>query len=193
MKFNMRRIYFIKKDFQTRFILRFVISATIWAVLSVLFFVLIAEKKLDEVRYSTHIVAKTTSDVLLPTVLWVQGLTLLAFAVMLAYAVKSLWSSLAGPLYGLKKDITRVAGGDLVDPVSLREEEEFHDLAVDMDTMRNELRRRWARIREGNDALISSMDELRQSIHKGSPSVHHATQLREAVARMKEGVNDFTY
>jgi methyl-accepting chemotaxis protein len=191
MSFISRRIYFIKKDFQTRFILRFVLSATAWAVLTVFLFVVMAEKRLEEIRYSSHILVKTTSDVLLRSALTVQAITLLVFAIMLIYAIQSLWTSLASPLYSLKKDIWRVADGDLVSSVSLREEDEFHDLALDMDKMRGDLRQRWARIKERQDLLATAASGLSKSIAKGSPSVSHASLLRENIARMKEEIHAF--
>src|SRR5512141_1407768 len=125
MSFVTRRIYFINKDFQTRFILRFVITATVWAVITVILFVIMAERRLEEIRYSTHIMVRTTSDVLLPSALTAQFITILIFAAALAYAIHSLWGSLAAPLFSLKKDIARIAAGDLVSPVILREEDEF--------------------------------------------------------------------
>jgi methyl-accepting chemotaxis protein len=193
MSFIFRRIYFIKKDFQTRFILRFVISATAWAVLTVFLFVVMADKRLEEIRYSTHIMVKTTSDILLPSALTVQAITLLVFAIMLIYAIQSLWTNLASPLYSLKKDIWRIADGDLASPVSLREEDEFHDLAMDFDKMRSDLRHRWARIKERQDVLANVTADLSKSIAKGTPSVADAARLRETVERMKEEINAFKY
>ena len=193
MSFIFRRIYFIKKDFQTRFILRFVISATAWAVLTVFLFVVMAEKRLEEIRYSTHIMVKTTSDILLPSALSVQAITLLVFAIMLMYAIHSFWTNLASPLYSLKKDIVRVADGDLASPVALREEDEFQDLAMDIDKMRSDMRHRWARIKERQEVLASVTSDLSKSIAKGTPSVSHATLLRENIKRMKEEINAFTY
>lgn len=193
MSFVMRKIYFIKKDFQTRFILRFVVSATAWAVATVFLFVIMAERRLEEIRYSTHIMVRTTSEVLLPATIMAQVLTLVIFAALLAYAIRALWSGLAGPLYSLKKDIGRIAGGDLLSPVTLRDEDEFQDLAADLDRMRSELRRRWARIKEHHDALTAVSADLSKSIAKGGPSVFHASLLRETVARIKEEVNAFKY
>jgi methyl-accepting chemotaxis protein len=193
MTFISRRIYFIKKDFQTRFILRFVITATAWAVITVILFVIMAERRLEEVRYSTHIMVKTTSDVLLPSALTAQFITILIFAAALAYAIHSLWMSLAAPLFSLKKDIARIAGGDLVSPVTLREEDEFQDLASELDKMRNDLHHRWARIKERHDRLTEAAGVLHTSVIKGKPSVSHASLLRESVERMKEEINVFKY
>ena len=112
---------------------------------------------------------------------------------MLVYAIHSFWTNLASPLYSLKKDIVRVADGDLASPVALREEDEFHDLAMDIDKMRSDMRHRWARIKERQEVLASVTSDLSKSIAKGTPSVSHATLLRENIERMKEEINAFTY
>lgn len=193
MTFINRRIYLIKKDFQTRFILRFVVTATAWAAATVILFVMLAERRLEEIRYSTHIAVRTTSELLLPSVLTAHFVTLMIFAATLAYAIHNLWKRLSAPLYSIKKDINRVVEGDLVSPVTLREEEEFQDLAADLDRMRTELRQKIGRVKERQERLSSTAADLQKSILKGSPSVSHASLLREAVERMKEEIHVFKY
>ncbi len=193
MTFINRRIYLIKKDFQTRFILRFVVTATAWAAATVILFVMLAERRLEEIRYSTHIAVRTTSELLLPSVLTAHFVTLMIFAATLAYAIHDLWKRLSVPLYSVKKDINRVVEGDLLSPVTLREEEEFQDLAADLDRMRTELRQKIGRVKERLERLSSTAADLHRSILKGSPSVSHASMLREAVERMKEEIHVFKY
>lgn len=192
MTFMNRKIYFIKKDFQTRFILRFVITATLWAIGSVILFIVMAGKRLQDIRYSPHISVRTTSELLLPSVLTSQVVTLLIFTGILAYAIYVLWKKLSIPLYSIKKDITRIGTGDLLTPVTLREEE-FQDLAGDLDRMRNELKEKIARIRDRHAVLSNSAFELQKSILKGNPSVLHSSLLRDAAARLKEELHGFKY
>lgn len=193
MLFSHRRIYFIKKDFQSRFILRFVTTATVWAAATVVLFVIMAERRLDDIRYSTHISIKTTAELLLPSAMNAQFITLLIFAGTLAYAIHTLWERLAIPLGGIKKDIGRIAGGDLLSSVTVRDGEEFQDLASDLDGMRNELRRKFIRLKEGQTALFVAAEGLQKSILKGNPSLSQASALKDAVSRMKEEIHAFNY
>jgi hypothetical protein len=103
-----RKIYLVKKDFQSRFILRFVITTTVWAAVTVSLFTLMARKRLEEFLYSPHINIKTTSELLMPSAVHAHIISLLFFIALLAYAIRSLWKRLAGPLYSLKNDITRI-------------------------------------------------------------------------------------
>jgi methyl-accepting chemotaxis protein len=193
MVFDNRKIYFIKKDFQTRFILRFVAIATAWAAVTVMLFAYLAEKKLERLRFSSHINITTTSELLMPITLGAHVVSLLIFAGILAYTIHALWKRLSPPLYDIKKDIARIAGGELASEVTLRENDEFQDLAADLDMMRRELREKIIRINEQQRVLSNAVAELSGSIIKGNPSLADAASLRSAVARMKEDLQAFHY
>lgn len=188
-----RRTYFIKKNFQTRFILRFVATTTIWAVAAVTLFVFMAEQRLEEVLYSPHINVRTTVDLIMPSLLGAHLLSLALFTVLLLFAVWGLWRRLSPPLFILKKDIERVASGDLVSSIHLGEHDEFQDLAADLDRMRSDLRGRFVRLKERQSALADAAAGLERAVLKGSGAAVHAEALKKAVERMKEELNGFTY
>lgn len=188
-----RRVYFIKKDFQARFIVRFVLSTTIWAVATVSLFTFIAERRLDDVLYSPHINIQSSIELLMPSVFLAHVISVLLFTAILVYAISALWRRLSRPLYSLKKDVARIAAGDLVGGVSLGEEEEFQDLAIDLDEMRTGLRQKFIRLKDGKDALTEAALELERAVWKGGPSVNHAAAMKKAVDRLKGELDGFTW
>lgn len=193
MLFGKRKIYFINKDFQSRFILRFVAVATIWAAATIMLFVYLTGKKLDAIRYSSHIDIKTTSELLLPVTVGVHAVSFLVFAAILAYTINALWKRLSPPLYSIKKDIMRIAGGDLASEVSLSKDEEFQHLATDLDAMRIGIREKIVLLKERQVMLSSAADELVKSTLGGNPSVSSAASLKAAVDGMKGDVRAFHY
>ncbi len=193
MLFDNRKIYFINKDFQSRFILRFVAVATTWAAATIMLFIYLAGKRLDAIRYSSHIDIKTMSELLLPVTVGVHVISLLAFAGILATTISSLWKRLSPPLYSIKKDIVRIAGGDLASEVSLSKDEEFQQLATDLDAMRRGIREKIVRLKEQQAILSSAADELVGSTLGGNPSLPSAASLQAAVERMKGAVQVFHY
>jgi methyl-accepting chemotaxis protein len=188
-----RKIYLVKKDFQSRFILRFVITTTVWAAVTVSLFTLMAGKRLEEFLYSPHINIKTTAELLMPSAVHAHIISLLFFVALLVYAIRSLWKKLAGPLYSLKKDITRITLGDLVSGVALRGDEEFQDLASDLDRMRGELRDKFVRLKEREEELSVAVSTLDRAALKGAASSDHVSAIREATAKMREELKGFTY
>ena len=193
MWFNNRKIYFIDKDFQSRFILRFIAVATVWATASVMLFAYLAGKRLDSIRYSSHIDVSTMKELLLPITVGAHTVSLLLFAGILAYTISALWRRLSPPLYSIKKDITRIAGGDLMSEVSLSKEEEFQDLAAEVDGMRKELREKIVRIQEQQPLLSAAAVDFSNSILEGNPSLSHIAALQTSVERMKEHVRALRY
>ncbi|MCK9419671.1 MAG: methyl-accepting chemotaxis protein [Nitrospirae bacterium] len=193
MLFDNRRIYFINKDFQSRFILRFVAVATIWAAATIMLFAYLAGKRLEAIRYSSHIDIKTMSELLLPVTIGVHAISFLVFAGILAFTINLLWKRLSPPLYSIKKDIVRIAGGDLASEVSLSKDEEFQRLATDLDNMRRGMREKIVRLKEQQAMLSSAADELVRSTLGGNPSLSSAATLQAAVERMKRDVQIFHY
>lgn len=187
-----RKIYFIDKKLQTRFILKFVLLVFFWAVSTVGLYTYLIAKKLDSVRYSSHVDAKTTGELLLPITLGTHIISLLVFAAILAYAMRSIWKRLSPPLYSIKKDLTRIASGDLTGEVSLCDGEEFQELASELEKMRKVLRQNFMRIKDQQQALSLATTDIDNSISAGNISISHIVSLQTATIKMKESIEVFT-
>lgn len=188
-----RRIYFINKKLQTRFILKFVFIVICWAVATVAMYTYLVGKKLESLRYSSHIDIKTTGELFLPITLGTHLISFLIFAALLAYAMRSILKRLSPPLYSIKKDLARIASGDLTSKVSLCEGEEFQELASGLEMMRSKLRENIVLIKDQQLALSAATAEIEHSISAGNLSMTHAASLQSAVTRMRESVQMFHY
>lgn len=186
-----RKIYFIKKDFQSRFILRFVAIATVWAAATVSLFAYLADKRLEQFRFSSHITVSKTSDLLMPITIGTHLLTLLIFAAFLVFTIHRLWKSLSTPLSYIKKDIARLTDGDMSQKISLRESDKFNELAADLDGMRMGLREKIIHIKEHHRVLTDISFKLRGAITKGNASVADADSLQSAVEQMQKDLKEF--
>lgn len=190
---RIRKIYLINKRLQTRFILTFVIIVICWAVATVGVYTYLVEKKLDSIRYSSHVDIKTAGELLLPITLGTHLISLLIFAAILAFAMKLVWKMLSPPLYSIKKDLARIAAGDLASEVSLCKGEEFQDLASELEHMRRGLRENIVRIKDQRLALSVAATEIDNSIGAGNLSMTHVVSLQSAAAQMRESVQKFHY
>lgn len=189
---NRRRRYFIQKDYQTRFIARFVVATTIWSAAAVSLFIWFAGRRLEEALYSSHLSVAFAGELLLPSALQAEGLALLLYSFLLAYAIHDLGKKISAPLYMLKKDIARIGAGDLVNAVSLRPDDEFQDLAADVEKMRRGLGRRFSEIKEKHEALALAVSGLDRAFLQGRPLTEHIDGVKTAAVRMKEELHAFT-
>lgn len=193
MLFASRRKYFIAKDFQTRFILRFVLTTTIWAAAALFLFMFTVEKRLDEFLYSPHIDMKTALELLMPSFLRTMLLSFILFFILLAYAIRQLSSRLSEPLYSLKKDVGRLSAGDLVSGVTGRDGDEFQELASALDRMRSQLRKKFVSIKEWHQETAACVADLNRAILKRNSAIAQIDALRDATAKLREELNGFTY
>lgn len=188
-----RRIYFINKKLQTRFILNFVLIVICWAIATVGIYMFLVGRKLDSIRYSSHVDIKTTGEMLLPITLGTHLFSLLVFAAILAFAIQAVWKKLSPPLFSIKKDLSRIASGDLTSEVSLCKGEEFQELASELEQMREGIRENIVRIKEQQQELSAAASEVEKGISSGSISITQISALQSAAARMRESVRKFHY
>ena len=189
-----RKKMLLNKKFQFRFIMRFVTTIIIWGAATVSIFAYLIEKKLQELRYSSHIDIRTTSELLLPTAIGFHVLSLLLLTALLAYAIHMVWKRLSPPLYSIKRDIARISGGDLTGEVTLSRYDEFQYLAKELDGMRKGLRNKIANIKEQQKRLSIKAADLDRSILSGHDvSLESVALLQSAVARLQEEVEIFRY
>jgi methyl-accepting chemotaxis protein len=142
-----RRRYFIKKPFQTRFILQFsaLILLGIFSFGTAIY--LHSQNTLTTAFVNSRLRVMSTAEFLLPALgliaLVVSGLVTVAAAVrLLLFSHK-----IAGPLYRLETTAKQVEAGDLSLRVRLRSQDELQDVAVAMDHMVSELRSRMQKIK----------------------------------------------
>ncbi|HTF99844.1 MAG TPA: HAMP domain-containing protein [Nitrospirota bacterium] len=190
MRPDNRRTYFIKKDFQLRFILRFVLVTTVWAGATVLLFELLALKRMEQAHLSPAVNA-ASADLLLPVTFAAHLFSLAVFASILAYTVRSLWRRLAEPLAKIKSELARIAAGELARPVTLRKSDEFQDLASDVDSMRRALRDKVVLLKQGGLALAVASSQLNRALDENKAAPAHAEALRALVEKMKKDVRAF--
>lgn len=188
-----RRVYFINKNLQTRFILNFVLIVICWAVATIGIYTFLVAKKLDAIRYSSHVDIKTAGELLLPITLGTHLISILLFAAILAYTMRSIWKKLSPPLYSIKKDLTRIASGDLTSEISLCKGEEFQELAGELEQMRSKLRENIMIIKDRQRALAAAATSVSNIINAGNISVNHAVSLHSEVERLKESIQVFHY
>ncbi|MFH1778672.1 MAG: HAMP domain-containing protein [Candidatus Omnitrophota bacterium] len=137
---NRRRIYFINKKFQTRFILRFCLFVIFTsAVMGGLVYILSTQTTTTSFE-NLRLIVKRTSDFILPTL--ILSSLIASFLVGGACIVIILFVShrIAGPLYRLEKTLNEIGKGNLWVDISLRKTDEIKALAASLNNMIRNLR-----------------------------------------------------
>lgn len=133
---NKRKNYFVKKDFQVRFILKFCILLLIGVALSTgLLFLFSQDSLTSSYQQQSGLEIKNTGIAILPSVMVTNLITL--GLITLGTIIVTLFVShkIAGPLFRFEKELDAVSKGDLTKRVVLREKDQGKDMADSLNVM----------------------------------------------------------
>jgi methyl-accepting chemotaxis protein len=153
---NKRKNYFVKKEFQVRFILKFCILLFLGVVLSTGLLFLFSQDSLTSSFQQSRLVIKNTGIAILPSVVYTNLITL--GLITLAAILVTLFVShkIAGPLFRFEKELDAISKGDLTKTVILREKDQGKDMAQSLNMMTANFRNKVADIQKDLDAIRES-------------------------------------
>jgi methyl-accepting chemotaxis protein len=143
-----RRQYFIKKDFQTRFIVRFILVLIIGGIISVGLTLMTTRGTLTTSYVDARLVIQDTPLAILPSVILTTLITIVVVGVIAAIVMLLVSHKIAGPMFRFEKDIERIAGGDLKSHIHLRKGDQFQEMVTTLNTMIDSLNSKVSEIRQ---------------------------------------------
>lgn len=137
---NRRRIYFINKKFQTKFILRFCLFVIFTsAVMGSLVYILSTQTTTTSFE-NLRLIVKRTSDFILPTLILSSLIASILVGGACIVIILFVSHRIAGPLYRLEKTLNEIGKGNLSVDISLRKTDEIKALAASLNNMLRKLR-----------------------------------------------------
>jgi len=153
-----RRNYFIDKEFQTKFILKFCFIIALGGLLTIGILYLLAMQSTTVSVVNSRVVVRTTADFILP--LLIQTVVVVMVIVSLATVLVTLFVShkIAGPLYRFKKVIETLAEGDFSSDFRLRKPDQLQGVADAFNGM-------IAKVRSEINALKVNFNSLKDKLN----------------------------
>jgi len=143
-----RRNYFIDKDFQTKFIMKFcaIVIASSVLIGWLLFF--LSRNFTTVAIENAHVIVKSTSDFLLPLIM--DTVFMVSIFSAIAVIILTLLTShkIAGPIYRLKKEIDRFKEGDMTANFRTRSSDQLQDLAAALADMGQAIGKRHSELKK---------------------------------------------
>jgi len=190
MKFR-RRKYLINAGMQIRYSVLFVIIAILGNICAVAIFNILASKKLDSVIWSTHINVESTGQLIGPLFIYVNTATFAFITILLILSGIWMIRNSSGPLYRMARDINKIAEGDLSTNISLREKDEFQDVAIDLNHMTEKLRADFSSTKENCLNISKSLGTLKTLLAAGKISEGIYDNVLENINNLRSGLNKF--
>lgn len=154
-----RRQFFIKKKFQSRFILHFCLSILLGGFISTGSVLYFSKGNLTALFQNSNLVVTDTSLFILPAVLYANMITIIILSLSMIVVTLFVSHKIAGPLFRLEKDINLIAEGDLTFKIHLRKGDQLRELSVDINQMTANLNMKVLKIQTGlKQVMISASD-----------------------------------
>lgn len=170
-----RKKYLIEKGIQTKFIMRFIIVSMVGTLAALIVFNYLAHKKITALQYSMKLPQITTSNFLVEEMIYAVLVSAILIFIALIVTSKDLIGKLNEPLVKLASSINKIREGDLSASIQLRKDDDFQSFAGQLNTMTNELNKKFSVIK-------NHIHELNQLSNQGN-----TTDTNSAI---KSAVND---
>ena len=151
-----RRQYFVQKNFQFKFILKFCIVVLIGIIISTGLLFLFSMNTLTSSFEQSRLVIKNTAFAIIPSV-FLSNLIALALITLVTIIVTLIISNkLAGPLFRFQKELKEIGEGNLTQEIKLRKNDQITAIADSLNQMRTGLKNNILAIKEEVEQIIES-------------------------------------
>ncbi len=158
-----RSNYFIKKDFQTKFIIKFCLLLLAGIFISTGLIFLFSQNSLTSSFHNSKLVIENTAIAILPTVIYTSLVTLGLLTIATIIVTLFISHKIAGPMFRFEKELKEIGDGDLTKKVSLREKDQAGEMAECINDMTTNLRDKIILIRTGLESILESAREQNAS------------------------------
>lgn len=179
-----RKNYFIDKQFQAKFILKFCAIVVLGGLLTVGLLYLWAGKANTVAIVNSRVMVRTTADFILPiliqtvlAVLVIAGLATIALTLLVSHKI-------AGPLYHFKSAIEKLEGGNFAEDFHIRHGDQLQNIAGNFNKMIKKLRD----VIRGLKKDVPDLKERLDSIQEQELSEQKRSVLAE-LKRISEDLN----
>ena len=151
-----RRHYFIKKDFQFKFIFKFCLTILMGAIVATGLLFLFTQDTLTSSFQHSRLVIRNTALAILPAAIYTNLITL--GLITLATIIVTLFIShkLAGPLFRFEKELREIGEGNLTKVIKLRKKDQITNMADGLNKMSASLREKVLAIQTEVAQLLDS-------------------------------------
>lgn len=157
---NRRRNYYIKKEFQRNFIMKFCALVFVGSLVSGLLIYAMSAATVTTTFENSRLTIKSTADYILPTVL--LSTIVVMSVVGAATVIITLLTShkIAGALYAIEKRVDEVSAGNLKTEFHLRSGDQLKSLAVSLNVMVGSLRKGVRDLKDAANELDTAIGSL---------------------------------
>ena len=181
---NKRRKYYINREFQSKFIIKFCVLIALACLIFGALVYLLSMTSSTTAFENSRLVIKSTADFLLPVMILTAIITTVIISLAVISVTLFLSHKIAGPAYRFERAAQEVTEGNLSFQVKLRSADQLQFVAESMDAMVKSLNTRISSLRE-------KIDSLSLVIEKQSDKNQTSKEVKELIDDISQEISAF--
>ncbi len=191
-----RRHYFIKRMFQLKMILQFIVILIIGGVILGFVLYYFADNELETKLFHAHMRILNTKDILMPTIILTFISVFILVTLITSYTVLYLSHKIAGPLYKFEKVTEEIGNGNFKVNVKLRKKDELIPLQTAFENMIEKLEIKIIKFKNNFENMKNIEYRLNNAIQTSTLSETDkntlTTKVNGLITEYKENIDAFT-
>jgi methyl-accepting chemotaxis protein len=172
-------------------ILIFVLVSLVGSIIADVAFDFFALKKLESLMWTSHINVKTTGEFLKPIFIYITIFSLIFVSILFILVAIRMIRKTSGPLYRMANDIMKVTDGNLSIKITLRQKDEFKDVANELNNMLRELRERFKIINDRYIEISRSIGRLKDKAGMREPTIKNCNSILSGLEDLEKELYGF--
>ncbi len=192
----MGRQYFIKKGFQSKFIIKFCLIVILGAIISGIILYASTNQRLGNTYLESLNTIKVLNDNLISNLIYTSLATVIFISIVTIIITLFASHKIAGPLFRLEKNTEIIGNGDLTLETRLRKNDEITGVASALNEMAGKLRSKMIDIRtdleevkKGSADIESAIKDKRLSEKELKKQI---TRLSNRIKSLNRAISKFT-
>ena len=169
-----RRNYFVKKKFQSNFIIKFCLVILVGVAISTGLLFLFSQGSMTSSFQHSRLIIKSTAVAIMPAAIYTNLITLGLITVAAIFVTLFVSHKLAGPLFRFEKELREIGSGNLKNVIFLRKEDQITDMADELNKMTESLHGKVLDVRTSVEDLQASLSgkDVPDEIVEGLEGLH---------------------
>lgn len=154
-----RRHFFIKKEYQTKFILKFCLLVLAGCLLSMAILFFLSNETLTSTFENSRLLVRKTGFAILPSVIMTNLITLVIIGLATIAVVLFISHKIAGPLFRFEKELKLIGEGDLTIKIWLRKDDQLKDLSESLNAMTENLNAKLTDVQKEIEKVLAAAEQ----------------------------------
>lgn len=151
-----RKNYFINKEFQSKFIIKFFLLVLGGALLSTYLLFIFSQDTLTSSYQHSRLLIRSTAQTILPAIVYTNLITLVLITIAAILVTLFISHKIAGPMFRLERGLKELGNGDLTQNIKLRQKDQIAKLAETFNITAASLHEKMRLVRSGVQELQES-------------------------------------